>query len=53
MVWSFLVCQTGGATDATAQKVIAHSLSTVAMAKMALPGLLLHIKNDHRRLGWQ
>jgi hypothetical protein len=40
MVWLFLVCQTGKATDATAQEVNAHQFSTAATAEMALPRLL-------------
>jgi hypothetical protein len=52
MVGLFLVWQTGRTTDATAQKVKAHQLSTVAVTKMALPGLL-RINFDGRHFGWQ
>jgi hypothetical protein len=52
MAGLFLVWQTGLSTDATAQKVNAHQLNTVATTKMALPGLL-HINFDSRYIGWQ
>jgi len=53
MVWFFLVCQTGEATQATAQKVNAHELSTVTATEMALPGLLRRFNFCGRCLGWQ
>jgi len=53
MVWLFLVCQTGKATDATAQEVNANKLDTVAATEMTLPGWLWCLNFDGRCLGWQ
>jgi hypothetical protein len=53
MVWLFLVCQMGKATDATAQEVNAYQFSTAATAEMALPGLLWRIDFIGSHLGWQ
>jgi len=50
MVWLFLVCQSGKATDATAQKVHSHHLSTVALTEMALPERLGRINFNYRCL---
>jgi hypothetical protein len=53
MVWLSLVCQTGKATDATAQEVNAHQFSTTTVAEMALPGLLWRIEFVGCHLGGQ